>query len=187
MTRYKYKAAFTLSLCVFVLIALLCSCSTIKSKEFNSEHRTTDVLTEKLDSVISRTDNLYSLFHYRQSEVMKKLELIEKNDTSRTIILGEKGDTIRENTIIYVERSSKEDNTKVETETTEERLNRTDSLLRVCISNQEKTDEHISELQKDTVMEKKTPWYKRFAGHVFSVLFGAGLMLLAIFIKRKSR
>lgn len=162
---------------VLMLLSLM-GCKTIKSEESTTDQRYVAELSAKMDSLIHRTSTWQETFLSKQSSIIDSIKHSEVRDTSHTIFLGAKGDTIKETVIIrqYVEREHTTD-TK-ETEQWIERFRQTDSLLQVSLDRQEKTDSLLHEYKKTTVVEKHLSLWERIKMN----FGGFALIVLVIFI-----
>ena len=137
------------------IVFMLSSCVTKRSVESSIEMHRMQLMTERMDSMLHATSVWQQSIYEKQSTLVDSFKHSEVRDTSRVIFLGEKGDTIKEKTIIreYIER---EHTSSENTETYwEERFQKTDSLLQVSLSKQEKQDSLLQSYKKDTVIEKE--------------------------------
>jgi uncharacterized protein YceK len=175
-----YKACLycIIGITALLLLLMLTGCSTVKSEESTTDQRFVTELNAKMDSLIHRTSTWQETFLSKQSSIIDSIKHSEVRDTSHTIFLGAKGDTIKETVIIrqYIEREHTTD-TK-ETEQWIERFRQTDSLLQVSLDRQEKTDSLLHEYQKTTVVEKQLSLWERIKMN----FGGFALIVLVIFI-----
>lgn len=161
------------------LLCWLCSCSTQQSMETDTSTHRTELAVQRMDSILHAVMIWQERLYEKQTALTDSFMRLEVRDTSRTYFLGHDGDTIREKTVIYIERSTSEKSKESTTERLEERLMRTDSLLQVSLERQEKLDSLLRDHEKTTVVEEKPPWYQRLlpAYSIFMTL--AVLVLLA--------
>ena len=161
---YGWYILFVLTM-IGVSLALA-GCKTVKSEESTVDRHLVTELNTKMDSLICRTATWQETFLSRQTSLIDSVMQKEKNDSSHSVVVNEKGDTVRERIEIirYIERSHTTD-TK-ETEQLVERFRRTDSLLQVSLEKQEKTDSLLHEYQKSVVVEKKPSLWDRIVSKV---------------------
>lgn len=163
----SYRACLycMIGMAAILMLLFLTSCRTVRSEESTVDRRFMTELDAKMDSLISRTSTWQETFLTRQTSIIDSFRRSEVRDTSHTVFLGAKGDTVKETIIIrqFVEKEHSSD-TK-ETEQLVERFRRTDSLLQVSLARQEKTDSLLHEYQKTTVVERQlTLWERLKAG-----------------------
>lgn len=159
---------------VLMLLSLM-GCRTVKSEESTTDRRFVTELNAKMDSLMRSTSTWQETFLSRQTSLVDSLIHRERNDSSHSVVVNEKGDTVRERieVIRYIEREHKT-NTK-ETEQWIERFRQTDSLLHASLEKQERTDSMLQEYTKNTVTEKQLSLWERI-----KVDFG-GYALIAFF------
>lgn len=142
-------------------IMCLAGCSSVKSVESSSESRISTELSARMDSLLRATSTWQQSIYMQQSQLIDSFKHSEVRDTSHTIFLGVKGDTIRERIVIreYIER---EHQSSEKSETFfEEKFRQTDSLLQVSLARQEKSDSLLRSYQKTTVVEKQLTFWQR--------------------------
>lgn len=170
---------------IYILaLFLLCSCATKKSTESTIDYSHMERIQEKMDSLMHSTKEWQQSIFEKQTSLVDLFKQSEVRDTSHTVFLGAKGDTVKETIVIreYVERehSTKES----EKEYFEERWHKTDSLLQVSNSKIEKMDSILHEYKKDTVVEKKPSHMEKLTWLVIGALIAAALYFLGK-IRRK--
>lgn len=167
------------------LAFILCSCTTQRSTESSIDIHRMSVLTQLMDSMLHATSTWQQSIYQKQTALVDSFKHSEVRDTSRTVFLGANGDTVKQTIIIreYIERdhSTKES----EKEYWEERFRKTDSLLQVSLAKQEKMDSTLQLRQKDTVVEKQTPWYERWWNGLINILAIVAVVLIAAKLLRK--
>ncbi len=155
---YNYRGGCSGPVYLAFVIGILfffSGCATKRSTESSIEMHRMQLMTERMDSMMHATKEWQQSIFKQQSSLVDSFKNSEVRDTSRVIFLGEKGDTIKEKTIIreYIER---EHTSSENTETYwEERFQKTDSLLQVSLAKQEKTDSLLQSYKKETVVEKE--------------------------------
>lgn len=137
-----------------IILWLLSSCATKKSTESYVEHHSMAELTERMDSMIHNIGTWQESIYQREKTLIDSVRQSEVRDTSRTIFLGAKGDTIREIQRIYIERNTQQKTKDSEKESWQERFRQIDSLLQVRYAKYEKYDSLLQDSKKATVVEK---------------------------------
>ena len=171
---------------------LLLSCKSTKSVESSSEsHRMTE-LTERIDSAFRSYSLLQQQMLVNQSSLTDKLMEKERNDSSQTVVVNEKGDTVRERVVIYKYLERQHDTDRSELNMWMERYRETDSLLRKVIERQAVTDSLIGKHDKVTVEENKPTLWQRtrqYAGDVaiIGLVLVLTLYLLVVRLQRKAK
>lgn len=132
-----------------LLLFLLCSCAT--TKEFEKEDHSYSKMTEMVDSLMRSTTSWQKDFLSRQTSLIEKLSQKEKNDSIHSVVLNEKGDTLKERIVIYKEVSTDHSTEKKEMELLISKYNRIDSLLNVSLVKQAETESLLR--AKETVVE----------------------------------
>lgn len=174
--------------CLAGLLFLLCACTTQRITESGVERHRMAVMAQRMDSMLHATSTWQQTIFEKQTALVDSFRHTEVRDTSRTYFLGEKGDTIREKTVIYVERNTQQSSKESTSEYYEERWRQTDSLLQVSIARQERTDSLLRDYQKTTVVEKQTPWHERLFNHIrniFAWLAVIGIVVAIYKYKKK--
>lgn len=193
--EYKYWFSYTyenmgcsgpmFAMIAFMLFAL-CGCATKKSTESTIDYSRMERISEKMDSLMHSTKEWQQSIFEKQTSLVDSFKQSEVRDTSHTVFLGAKGDTIKEKIIIreYIERehTSKES----EKEYYQEMYKRTDSLLQVTNSKVEKMDSVLSSHEKNTMVEKQPSIFDKLkyigGGFVIGVI---GLFACATAFMRK--
>lgn len=174
-----YKACLycIIGITALLLLMMLMGCSTVKSEESTTDQRFITELNAKMDWLMRSTSTWQETFLSRQTSLVDSLIHRERNDSSHSVVVNEKGDTVRERieVIRYIEREHTT-NTK-ETEQWIERFRQTDSLLQVSLERQEKTDSMLHEYQKTTVVEKQLSLWERI-----KMNFGGFALIAVLFI-----
>lgn len=146
---------------IILFVCFLYGCKSVNNVERNTDSHNVSELMNRIDSLMYSTSTWQQSIYEKQTKLEESFHQSEVRDTSRTIFLGAAGDTIREKTIIYVERNSEQKSSEKTTEYWEEKFRQTDSLLQIAIEHQEKTDSLLKDHQKVTVIEKKESWTDR--------------------------
>jgi hypothetical protein len=171
-----------------LVICTLCGCKTTTSSEQTIDYRHMSRLTERMDSLIHSTSTWQQSIYEKQTSLVDSFKHSDVRDTSHTIFLGAKGDTVKETIVIkeYIEREhTSSESTR---EHWEERFRQTDSLLQVAIEKQAETDSILQSHNKETVVEKQPSLgdkLKWFAGGMILTIIG-GISCATAFIKKSS-
>lgn len=176
---WAFIAAFVMALCLFFT-----SCSTKQSIETETQYHHLTELTNKMDSMFHSTSTWQQSLFEKQTALVDSFKQSEVRDTSHTVFLGEKGDTIKEiiniTKIIEREHSSSESTQEFQ----QEIFKQTDSLFRSNEILQQKVDSLLHDHNKATVVEKKAPWYDRLLAKVAPWVIIALLLYIIIFGKK---
>jgi len=146
--------------CLFIMIAvlsvlMLAGCRSVKSTESGLEIHRMQLMTQRMDSMIHATSVWQQNLYEKQTALVDSFKKSEVRDTSHTIFLGAKGDTVKE-VIVIKERIESEHSSQESTqELKEEFFRQTDSLLSVNKTMEAKMDSLLREHDKETVVEKK--------------------------------
>jgi len=171
---------------------LLLSCKSTKSVESSfKSHRMTE-LTEHIDSAFRSYSLLQQQMLVNQSSLTDKLMEKERNDSSQTVVVNEKGDTVRERVVIYKYLERQHDTDRSELNMWMERYRETDSLLRKVIERQAVTDSLIEKHDKVTVVENEPTLWQRtrqYAGDmaIIGLVLVLTLYLLVVRPQRKAK
>ena len=162
----------------FVVLSLLslAGCKSTESVETNTESHKFSELIDRMDS-ISRTTAIWQREIYsKQSSLIDSIREKEKNNTNHSVVLNEKGDTIKEKIIIerLIEKERSTD--KQESEQMISQIHQMDSLLHVSLDKQASTDSLLREHMKETVVEKQPTLWQKIKNTV------GGYALIVIFI-----
>ena len=177
---------------ILTVFFLLLSCKSTKSVESSSEsHRVTE-LTERIDSAFRTYSLLQQQMLVNQSSLTDKLMEKERNDSSQTVVVNEKGDTVKERVVIYKYLERQHDTDRSELNMWMERYRETDSLLRKVIERQAVTDSLIEKHDKVTVVENKPTLWQRtrqYAGDmaIIGLVLVLTLYLLVVRLQRKAK
>ena len=180
---WAFIAAFVMALCLFFT-----SCSTKQSVETDIQYHHLTELTNRMDSMFHSTSTWQQSLFEKQTALVDSFKQSEVRDTSHTVFLGEKGDTVKE--IINITKIIEREHTSSEStkELREEFFKQTDSLFRSNKELQAKMDSLLHSRNKETVVEKKAPWYERWLNWILSAVVLAMLgyiLYLRVFVKRK--
>jgi len=159
---------------IIALVICLASCRSTKEFETTNENHKVSELVDRMDSLFRSTSAWQQDIYSKQSSLIDSIKERERNDSSHTVVINEKGDTIKETIIIerYIEKEHSSE--KEESEMWMHRFEKVDSMLRVAVDRQERTDSLLREYEK--VMEKQlTKWQQ------FCVDYG-GIALIVLFI-----
>lgn len=143
--------------CVMCLVGCRSASSVETSKE---SHKMTE-LVERMDSLVAKTSVWQQDIYQKQTSLVDSFKQKEKNDSSHSVVVNEKGDTIRERIEIhhYVEREHSSE--KSESEMWMQKFHEVDSLLKVSLDKQAVTDSLLKEHNKETVVEKQLSFWER--------------------------
>ena len=175
-------------LCVAALIVLLmCSCATKKSTEQTTDIRHLTQITERMDSLMHATSTWQQTMYEKQSSLVDSFKKSEVRDTSHTIFLGAKGDTVKETIVIREFIESQHSSQESTQELREEFFRQTDSLLKANRSMEAKMDSVLQSHQKTTVVEKKPGFMERLKWIGLGVLLALIGMFAVVpaFMKKK--
>ena len=175
----------TYCIIAFILIAL-CGCRSTKYMESNNEsHRMTE-LFDRMDSLFRYTSTWQQDIYSKQSSLVDSFRQNEKRDSSHTVVLNEKGDTVRERIVIYHEVEKDHSSEKEESEMWMHRFERVDSMLQMSIEKQERTDSLLSEYKK--IAEKQPTFKERiileYGGYAILIVFILIILGFCLFIKK---
>ena len=140
---------------LLLVLIVFSGCASKKSVETTEELRSHAELSQKMDSLIRSTATFQRDLFQRQTSLVDSVRQSERRDSSHTVTLNEKGDTIRERIVIYREIEREHSTEKEEKEFWQQMLQQRDSLLQVITEKQEKTDSLLRDHQKEVVVEKK--------------------------------
>ena len=166
-------------LVIFIGMCLvcLCSCKSTSSVEFGSEAHKVSFLVDRFDSLVSRTAMWHDDIYQKQTSLVDSIRQMERNDSSSSVVINEKGDTVRE--VIRIERIIERERT---TESTESELeihlqSQVDSLIRLTTENKALTDSLLREHSKETVIVKEPSLWQK----IKSAIGGYAIILTMIF------
>ena len=175
----------TYGIIAFILIAL-CGCRSTKYMESSNEsHRMTE-LFDRMDSLFRYTSTWQQDIYSKQSSLVDSFRHNEKRDSSHTVVLNEKGDTVRERIVIYHEVEKDHSSEKEESEMWMHRFECVDSMLQMSIEKQERTDSLLSEYKK--IAEKQPTFKERiileYGGYAILIVFILIILCFCWFIKK---
>ena len=181
MEEAKYNGCGTqIALFIMMAVFLLCSCTTKSLVETDTQYRHLTELTERMDSMFHSTSTWQQSIFEKQTALVDSFKSSEVRDTSHTVFLGEKGDTVKEiiriKEIIEREHSSSESTQ----EYYQELFKQTDSLFQANQVLQEKVDSLLHDHNKTSVVEKQAPWYQRLWDYLKKILLVILVILLVV-------
>jgi len=171
-----------------VLLMLFTSCRSVKSVETSSESRKVSELVEQMDSLVKFSAKWQQDIYQRQTSQVDSIRQHERNDSSRSVVVNEKGDTIRERVEIYryIERDHSTE--KSESEVWMQKFHEVDSLLRISLVKQAVTDSLLREREATSVIEKKPGLIRQTLDHLSELLCTVVIMFLLIkFVTKRLR
>lgn len=175
---------------IFVILSLFCllSCRSTSTVETTTEVHKVSQLAEKMDSLVKNTVKMQQNFYERQTSLIDSVRHLEKNDSTHSVVVNEKGDTIRERIEVhhYIEREHNSE--KEENEVVIHLQSQVDSLIRLSVENKALTDSLLKEHNKEVVIEKKPSLWDRIKNFVYGAIitvFIYYLIRIFLFIKRK--
>ena len=158
-----YKICFWSFVIAFIMALCLCfaSCSTKSMVETETQYHQISELTSKMDSLFHSTSTWQKSIFEKQTALVDSFKQSEVRDTSRVVFLNEKGDTIKEKIVITKIIEREHTSSESTQEYYQELFKQTDSLLQSNKVLQTKMDSLLSEHNKETVVTKEVPWYKK--------------------------
>ncbi len=170
------------------LLCWLCSCSSKQRMEASTDIQHTEQSAARIDSLVQTVMTWQQRIYEKQTALTDSFRHLEVRDTSRTYVVNQQGDTIKEKTVIRQDRNSNHTSKESTTELFEERFARTDSMLRLSLSRQEQLEKALRELSKTTVVVKKPPWYHRLLSSYSIFMTLAVLVFMAhLWLVRKKK
>lgn len=159
--------------CIFCLTG----CRSTSSVETSHEIHNVSELVEKMDSLVSKTATWQQDIYQKQTSLVDSFKQKEKNDSSHSVVVNEKGDTIRERIEIhhYIEREHSSE--KSESEIWMQKFHEVDSLLKISLDKQAVTDSLLKEHNKETVVEKQLSLW----GKIKQSLGGGAILICSVF------
>ena len=130
----------------FVLL-LFSGCRSVKEAETTNENHRVSELVEKMDSLFRNTSIWQQDLYSKQSSLIDSFRQNEKRDSSHTVVINEKGDTVKERIVIYHEVEKDHSSEKEESEYWMHRFEKVDSMLQISLDKQEKTDSQVGAVQ----------------------------------------
>lgn len=170
---WAFIAAFVMALCLFFT-----SCSTKRSVETETQYHHLTELTNRMDSMFHSTSTWQQSLFEKQTALVDSFKQSEVRDTSHTVFLGEKGDTVKE--IITIKETFEREHSSSEStqEFQQEIFKQTDSLFRSNEILQQKVDSLLHDHNKETVVQEKVPWYERWMIPIYRII----LICLVLYI-----
>ena len=143
-----------------VLLAfLLCACSA--PKEFENESHAYSLMIDRMDSLMRSTTVWQQDFTSKQTSIFESLKQREKNDTSHTVVVNEKGDTTKERIVIIREIEKESSVEKEEKEMWMHRFQQIDSMLQVSLRKQAETDSLLQQKQTEVEVPAELTWWQQ--------------------------
>lgn len=168
----SYKAIFNALLvaCAMAVGLFFSSCSTKQSVETDVSLRHIEELTNRMDSMFHSTSTWQQSIFEKQTALVDSFKNSEVRDTSHTVFLGEKGDTVKE--IIKIkEIIEREHNTsEVTQESYQELFKQNEVLFQSTQVLQQKVDSLLHDHNKTTVVTKEAPWYQRWLSKILFII-----------------
>ena len=185
--HYRLIGLYLLAVAALILW-LFSSCATKQCTESSADVHRMSVMTEHMDSMLHAISHWQQSLYEKQTSLVDSFKHSELRDTSHTIFLGAKGDTVKETIVIkeYIEREHLSQ--KKETERWEEIIRRTDSLLQVSMEKQKKQDSLLRTYQKTTMVEKQASLVTKmqwFIGGIVLAIIGM-LVFVFAYMRKKS-
>ena len=175
-------------LLVAVAVAwLFCGCATKRSTESSIQMHRMALMTERMDSMLHAQSTWQESIYMKQQSLVDSFKQSEVRDTSHTIFLGAKGDTVKEVITIYKERVIEHTTDSKESESWQEHFRQTDSLLQVSLAKQEKMDSTLQQYTKETVVEKQPSFLDRLKWVGLGILLAliGGFAIVSSYMKKK--
>lgn len=167
----------------FMLIGF-CSCRTISDKESYTEQHRIDLMMAKIDSVINKSQTIVQDTSWRETFIQKLESIKERNDTSHTIVVDSTGKVIKETITIIREREVSSESDRLEREGMKHSIEKMDSTISVQNEQISRLETMLKEKTKETVIEKKKPWYKELWDNVRFILIGLVIGIVIMFTKK---
>lgn len=167
---YKAIVNALLVACAMAVGLFFASCSTKQSVETDVSFRHLEELTNRMDSMFHSTSTWQQSIFEKQTALVDSFKNSEVRDTSHTVFLGEKGDTVKE--IIKIkEIIEREHNTsEVTQESYQELFRQNEVLFHSTQVLQQKVDSLLHDHNKTTVVEKEAPWYQRWLSKILFII-----------------
>lgn len=175
---YKAVVNALLVACAMAVGLFFASCSTKQSVETDVSFRHLEELTNRMDSMFHSTSTWQQSIIEKQTALVDSFKTSEVRDTSRTVFLNEKRDTIKE-IITIKETFEREHNTSESTqEIYQELFKQNEVLFHSTQVLQQKVDSLLHDHNKTTVVQEKVPWYERWMIHIYRII----LICLVLYI-----
>lgn len=175
---YKAVVNALLVACAMAVGLFFSSCSTKQSVETDVSFRHLEELTNRMDSMFHSTSTWQQSIIEKQTALVDSFKTSEVRDTSRTVFLNEKRDTIKEiiNITKIIER---EHNTsEVTQESYQELFRQNEVLFHSTQVLQQKVDSLLHDHNKETMVQEKVPWYERWMIPIYRII----LICLVLYI-----
>lgn len=186
---YKLCAVCMIGIAVCLAMLFLTGCRSAKEFESSNESHKMSELYDRMDSLFRSTSVWQQDVYSKQSSLIDSFRHNEKRDSSHTVVVNEKGDTVRERIVIYHEVEKEHSSEKEESEMWMHRFEQVDSMLQVAIDRQEKTDSLLRE--KEKVIEKQLTKWERlcvdYGGYALIVLIILVIIGFSWFIRKLPR
>lgn len=153
-------ASYIMILLLLALLCLLSGCTTTRTVNNDTTHLSREALMQ-MDSIISSRMVIRQDSSFRESVLRQLQSIVEKSDTSHTIVTNAEGDTIRERIVINNVREVTSETERHEREVIMHRLETIDSTLTAMRSQMQHTDSLVD--NKETLVEipaKFTYWQR---------------------------
>ena len=181
MKGYRFLLWYLLVV-LFVIFSLLtmCSCRSTSTIENNTDiHRLTQ-LTDRMDSLIHNTSTWQQDIYNKQTSLIDRVKQWEKNDSNHTVIINEKGDTVRERIEVHHYIEKEHNSEKEESETIIHLQSQVDSLIHLSMENKALMDSLLKEHSKETVITKEPSLWEKIKAAVGG--YAIVIIILAILI-----
>ena len=179
---YSLKACFWgfIATLIMMVVMLLTSCTTKSMVETDTQYQHISELTSSVDSLIHATATWQKSIFEKQTALVDSFKQKEVRDTSRVVFLNEKRDTIKE--VITIKETIEREHSSSEStqEFQQEIFKQTDSLFKSNQVLQQKVDSLLHDHNKETVVEKKAPWYERLWDYLEKILLVILVILLVV-------
>jgi len=171
-----------------ILSTLFCGCRSVKESQSAVDYALMSSIIDRTDSMIHIAHDEYISNIIQITQKVDSSKHSEVRDTSHTIFLGAKGDTVKETIVIkeYIEREHTSSESTQELR--EEFFRQTDSILSVNKELSEKIDSVLHSHQKTAVVKEKPSLgdkIKWFAGGMILTIIG-GISFAMAFTKKSS-
>lgn len=172
-------------LCITVLMLFgMSSCSTISDKESYVYRHRLESMMSRIDSMVSRQQTVVTDSSWRET-VIKQFESIrENNDTSRTMVVDSAGNIVKETVIINHVKEVSSESDRLEIQGMRHSMERMDSTLSVMQLQLERSDSLLQTRDKQRVVTKPVPWYRRLWNNIEYLLIGS-ILGAAIIVTRR--
>lgn len=176
-------------LIAFIGISLFCligcrSTSTIeKEKEISRVYQ----LTDMMDSLLKSTSRIQQDFYQRQTSLIDSIRQMERNDSSHSVVINEKGDTLKETIVIERVIERERSTESKESELVIHLQSQVDSLIRLSSENKELIDSLLKEHNKETVIVKEPSLWQKIKSAVGGYAIVLSIILIGIYVLSRFR